>query len=245
MGWVISPFSFADDYRSEKKIPAGFVDVQQVIPSVVLDMRYVGPHNFIGERIDGYNAARCYLTGEAAAALAKVQEELAKFSLSLKIYDCYRPQRAVAHFVKWAGQVDDTRMKKEFYPTVDKKNLFRDGYIAEKSSHSRGSTVDLTIIPVPAPDQESYAPGQELRECSRPVDQRFKDNGLDMGSGFDCFHPVSHTVNITVGLQQRVNRLLLRTIMERHGFKNLEEEWWHYTLKSEPYPNTYFNFVVE
>ncbi|MBF0525488.1 MAG: M15 family metallopeptidase, partial [Deltaproteobacteria bacterium] len=151
VGWVISPFSYADDHKPEKKIPSGFVDVQQIIPSVVLDMRYAGPHNFIGEKIDGYSVAGCYLTGEAAAALAKVQGDLTKFSLSLKIYDCYRPQRAVAHFVRWAGKVDDTRMKKEFYPTVDKKNLFRDGFIAEKSSHSRGSTVDLTLVPVPAP----------------------------------------------------------------------------------------------
>jgi len=230
---------------SENKIPDGFIDITKVIPSAVLDIRYFGPHNFVGERVDGYNAPKCYLTGEAAEALKTVQEELKAFSLSVKIYDCYRPQRAVNNFVRWAKEIDNTKTKKEFYPTVDKRNLFKDGYIAEKSGHSRGSTVDLTIVPVPAPEQERYVQGQPLFECYLPAGKRFKDNSVDMGTGFDCFHELSHPLNKKVGLQQRMNRMLLKTLMEKHGFKNYDQEWWHFTLRGEPFPDTYFDFVVE
>ena len=229
----------------EDKIPDCFVDIAKVIPSAVLDIRYFGSHNFVGERVDGYNAPKCYLTKPAADALAKVQEELKDFSLSLKIYDCYRPQRAVNHFVRWAKEIDNTKTKKEFYPTVNKKNLFRDGYIAEKSSHSRGSTVDLTIVPVPVPEQEKYTPGQPLHECYLPLEMRFKDNSIDMGTGFDCFHELSHPANNKVGLQQRINRVLLKTLMEKHGYKNYDKEWWHFTFRDEPFPDTYFYFIVE
>jgi len=230
---------------SESNIPAGFIDVQKTIPSIILDIRYFGPHNFVGEEVEGYNAPKCFLTEKAAVALSKVQEELKGFSLSMKIYDCYRPQRAVNHFVKWAKDIKNTKTKDEFYPTIDKKNLFRDGYIAAKSSHSKGSTVDLTIVPFPVPEQEDYIPGQPLRACYMPVDKRFKDNSIDMGTGFDCFHEMSHPANNRVGLQQRVNRMLLKTLMEKHGFKNYDKEWWHFTLKGEPFPNTFFDFIIE
>jgi len=222
-----------------------FVDVKEHIPSIVMDMRYYTPHNFVGERIDGYNAPKCYLTLEAADALNRVQEDLRSFSFSLKIYDCYRPQRAVNHFVRWAKNVGDTRTKKEFYPTVDKSRLFKDGYIAEKSGHSRGSTVDLTIVPVPEPGQESYRPGQKLFPCFLPAAKRFRDNSIDMGTGFDCFHALAHTANKDAGALQRANRLLLKTLMEKQGFANYELEWWHFTLKGEPFPETYFDMVVE
>jgi len=222
-----------------------FVDVGQHIPSIVIDMRYFGPHNFVGERIDGYNAPKCLLTREAAEALKRVQADLERFSFSLKIYDCYRPQRAVSHFVRWARDIGDTRTKKEFYPTVDKSRLFKDGYIAERSGHSRGSTVDLTIVPVPVPEQESYTPGQELFACYLPAAKRFHDNSIDMGTGFDCFSDLAHTVNGKAGTAERANRLLLKTLMEKQGFVNYELEWWHYTLRNEPFPNTYFDFVIE
>ena len=230
---------------SESTVPAGFVDIRKMAPSVILDIRYFGPHNFVGEKVDGYNAPKCFLTEKAAKALSKVQEELNGFSLSLKVYDCYRPQRTVNHFVRWAKDINDTKTKNEFYPTVDKTNLFKDGYIAAKSSHSRGSTVDLTIVPVPVPVQEDYAPGQMLHACFIPFDKRFKDNSIDMGTGFDCFHELSHTANRNVELQQRINRMLLKTLMEKHGFKNLYLEWWHFTLKDEPFPDTYFDFKIE
>ncbi len=241
--FCFSCFSFAS--HGANKMPDNFVDIKTVIPEVQLDIRYFGPHNFLGEKVDGYLSPKCLLTKEAAMALFNVQKDLEKFSLTLKIYDCYRPQNAVNHFVRWAKDIDDTKTRKEFYPTVNKRNLFKDGYIADKSSHSRGSTVDLTIVPLPVGPQEKYNPGQELHECYLPQDKRFGDNSIDMGTGFDCFHELSHTENKNITPQQRINRMLLKTLMEKHGFKNYDLEWWHYTLKNEPYPDTYFNFPIE
>jgi D-alanyl-D-alanine dipeptidase len=241
----IGPLLVPGDGRSESKLPGRFVDVSEVIPALQLDIRYFGFHNFVGERIDGYNAAKCILTREAAAALAKVQKDLEPFSLSLKIYDCYRPQRSVDHFVRWAKNINDIRTKAEFYPTLDKKDLFTGDYIAAKSGHSRGSTVDLTIVTLPAAEQAPYRPGEKLKACYLPVEQRFPDNSLDMGTGYDCFHELSHTAHKKVGERQRINRLLLKTIMEKQGFKDYEQEWWHFTLRDEPFPNAYFDFVIE
>jgi D-alanyl-D-alanine dipeptidase len=226
-------------------MPGNFVDIQKVIPDVLLDVRYYGPHNFVGERVDGYMAPKCFLSKEAAEALVGVQKELAPYSLTLKIYDCYRPQRSVNHFVRWATEIENIKTKKEFYPTIDKRNLFKDGYIDSKSGHSRGSTLDLTIVPSPAPAQEQYSPGQKLYECYLPAAKRFRDNSIDMGTGFDCFDELSHTANANIGHQQKINRLLLKSLMEKHGFRNYDKEWWHFTLKNEPYPDTYFDFVIE
>lgn len=185
------------------------------MPSVVYEIRYEGEHNFIGRRIDGYKAPKCLLAKEAAIALGRVQKELKARSLSLKVFDCYRPQRAVNHFVTWAKDPSDTKMKKEFYPHVEKKNLFKKGYIASKSAHSRGSAVDLTIA------------------------------SLDMGTPFDFFGPKSHTNNPDVSVEARKNRELLKGLMEKQGFKNYSKEWWHYSLKEEPFPDRYFDFEVE
>jgi len=205
--------------------PEIFVDVQEVIPNVLIDMRYYGSNNFIGERIDGYLAPRPLLTRPAVQALAKIQQELNRYSLGIKIFDAYRPQQAVDHFVRWAKNIDDTRMKKTFYPDVDKKDLFVKGFIASRSSHSRGSTVDLTIISL----------GENLSQPSCE---------LDMGTSFDFFGECSHSEYPGITVQQRVNRLLLRTLMEKHGFQHYAEEWWHFTLKKEPFPDTYFNFPI-
>jgi D-alanyl-D-alanine dipeptidase len=236
---------FAHACNVSNKMPEAFIDIQKVIPEVLLDIRYYGPHNFVGEKVDGYLAPKCYLTKEAAEALGKVQQDLAPYSLSLKVYDCYRPQRAVNHFVRWATEIENTKTMREFYPTIDKRNLFKDGYIDSKSGHSRGSTVDLTIVPLPAPVQADYIPGQKLSECYLPAEHRFGDNSIDMGTGFDCFHELSNTANANIGRQQKINRLLLKSLMEKHGFRNYDKEWWHYTLKNEPCPDTYFNFVIE
>jgi zinc D-Ala-D-Ala dipeptidase len=198
-----------------------FVDVKQLIPSVQLEIRYYTSHNFVGSRIDGYAAPKCLLTREAAVALKNVQEELLPERRSLKIFDCYRPQRAVDHFVRWAKDLNDLKMKSEFYPSVDKKNLFRDGYIAAKSGHSRGSTLDLTLIDLNTRQE------------------------LDMGTNFDFFDPRSHTAAGRISQAQHENRMTLKSVMERNGFKNLAEEWWHYTLKNEPYADEYFDFKVE
>jgi D-alanyl-D-alanine dipeptidase len=236
---------FAHACNVSDKMPDAFVDIQKVIPEVILDIRYYSPHNFVGERVDGYLAPKCFLTKDATQALSNVRKDLAPYSLSLKIYDCYRPQRAVDHFVRWAKEAENTKTMREFYPTIDKRNLFKDGYIDSKSGHSRGSTVDLTIVPSPAPGQANYIPGQKLSECHLPAEKRFGDNSIDMGTGFDCFHELSNTANANIGRQQKINRLLLKSLMEKHGFRNYDKEWWHYTLKNEPYPDTYFNFVIE
>src|SRR5664280_1647555 len=236
---------FAYACAGADKIPEAFVNTQNVIPGALLDIRYYGPHNFVGERVDGYLAPKCFLTKEAAETLALVQKDLEPYSLTLKIYDCYRPQRAVDNFVRWAKEIENTKTMREFYPTIDKRNLFKDGYIDSKSGHSRGSTVDLTIVPLPAPGQQNYIPGQKLSECYLPAAKRFGDNSIDMGTGFDCFHELSHTANTNISHQQKIHRLLLKSLMEKHGFRNYDKEWWHYTLKNEPYPDTYFNFVIE
>ena len=224
--------------------PADFVNAAQVIPGLVVEARYFGDHNFLGRPVKGYQAPLCLLTTKAAAAMAKVQAELKPLGLGLKVYDCYRPRQAVADFVAWAKDLDDRATQAEFYPTVAKKDLFAKGYIAERSSHSRGSTVDLTIIPLPAPPQEAYQAGKNPRPCFKPADRRFRDSSLDMGTGFDCFHPLANTANPEIGPQQQANRLLLKSLMDKYGFENYELEWWHYTLRNEPYPDAYFDFPV-
>lgn len=198
----------------------GFVDAAAAVPGLRVEMRYFGAHNFVGRRIDGYEAPVCLLTRETAAALVAAQAELAASGLGLKVYDCYRPQRAVAHFARWARDLDDQSTKAEFYPNVDKTRLFELGYIAEHSGHSRGSTVDLTIV--------DLATGAEL----------------DMGTPFDLFDTRSWPTDETVSAEARANRLRLQTLMRAHGFRALREEWWHFTLEGEPYPRTYFDFPV-
>jgi D-alanyl-D-alanine dipeptidase len=201
-------------------VPSGFVNLKETVPSVAVELRYYGENNFIGQRIDGYEAPICYVSISAAEALKAVQEELSSFGLGLKLFDGYRPQRAVNHFVRWAKDLNDTTMKQSYYPNVQKSELFEKGYIATRSGHSRGSTVDLTLIDL------------------------VTGNELDMGTSFDFFSPLSSPTSREVTQQQRANRLLLRSLMLRHGFRPLEEEWWHFTLENEPYPTTYFDFLV-
>lgn len=224
--------------------PKDFVDLSQIDPAIEIDMRYYSDHNFVGTRIDGYEAPVCLLTKKAADALANAESELKPFNLSLKVYDCYRPQRAVDHFDRWALNTSDTKMKAEFYPHEDKANVFKDGYIAHKSGHSRGSTVDLAIVSLPLTKQEGYSAGSKLKSCIGPANRRFRDNSLDFGSGFDCFDAVSHTENLSIPAPSRALRLLLKGLMEKNGFKPYSKEWWHFTLKDEPYPDTYFDFPV-
>ncbi|MFV0137200.1 M15 family metallopeptidase [Streptomyces sp. HMX87] len=230
--------------KTEPDAPKDFVALGSVAPTIIQEMRYVTRHNFVGERIDGYRQPLCILTRPAAEALRKAQLRLLRQGYSLKVYDCYRPQRAVDHFVRWAEDLDDQRMKAEFYPNVDKTRLFADGYIAEKSGHSRGSTVDLTVVRLPAKPTRPYTPGRPLVPCTAPQDERFPDSSLDMGTGFDCFDTLSHTLDPRIQGEQRANRLLLKNTLEAVGFVNLPEEWWHFTYRPEPYPDTYFDFPV-
>jgi len=226
------------------KLQAGFVDLAAIAPDVVVDMRYAGADNFLGRPARGYGAARCLLTKEAARALAAAQREAAASGVGLLVYDCYRPQRAVDHFVRWAKDLADEKMKAEFYPNVAKDRLFADGYIAEKSGHSRGSTMDLTLVRLPPAFQRPYHPGEPLKACFAPRGQRFPDNTVDMGTGYDCFDPLAHTDNPAITGVARQNRDLLRSTMAAAGFRNLPEEWWHFTLNDEPFPDTYFDFPV-
>lgn len=241
---IVAILLFLASSSYSQNIPKGFVEIRDVIPDIILDLRYTTNHNFLGVQVDGYNTQKCFITKAAADSLLKVQNELKQFNLSLKVYDAYRPQRAVDHFVRWAEDLADTLTKKEFYSTLDKDRLFIDGYIAKKSGHSRGSTIDLTIVPIPLPYQPEYDIDNQC-ECFKSYEERFKDNSLDMGTGFDCFHQRSHTLNKEITPQQKANRLLLKTLMEKYGFKNLAEEWWHFTLNNEPFPNTYFDFEIK
>ncbi|MGW2594932.1 M15 family metallopeptidase [Streptomyces sp. NPDC001515] len=230
--------------RPEPKAPDAFVALSSVDPTIIQEMRYPTDHTFMGVPVDGYRQPLCVLTRPAAEALHRAQLRLRPQGYSLKVYDCYRPQRAVDHFVRWAKDLDDETMKGEFYPRVDKTRLFADGYIAEKSGHSRGSTVDLTLVRLPAAPTRAYRPGEPLVPCYAPRPERFPDNSIDMGTGFDCFDTLSHTDDPRIQGVQRANRQFLRRTLTDLGFVNLAEEWWHYTFKPEPFPDTYFDFPV-
>lgn len=225
-------------------LPPGFVYLSDVAPSIVQDIRYAGYHNFLGRPVRGYDAPQCVLTKQAARALAGVQGELEQKGLTLRVYDCYRPQRAVDDFIGWSKSVADQRMKAEFYPRVDKALFLAQGYVAAKSGHSRGSTVDLTIERLPVRPPQPYRSGNPLRSCIAPFVGRCHDGSLDMGTGFDCMDRLSHT-DADAGAVAESHRALLRGLMEKYGFKPYTQEWWHYTLRWEPFPKTYFDFPIE
>lgn len=205
----------------QAKLPENFVYIDQVIPDIILDMRYAGNNNFIGKPITGYLEPKAILTKPAAKALQKVQLELEDMGYCLKIYDAYRPQRAVDQFVEWARNPGDTLMKNQFYPEEKKKDLFNRGFLASRSGHSRGSTLDLTLVEV--------VTGKEV----------------DMGGAYDFFGEVSRHNYPHVTSTQKKNRELLKNIMSKYGFRPYPKEWWHYTYREEPFPETYFDFPVE
>ncbi|MFG1268386.1 M15 family metallopeptidase [Xanthobacter versatilis] len=215
----IAGLPLAADARTDR--PALFVDVATLVPDAVFDVRYFSSDNFVGTRVDGYGAARCFLTRPAAEALAAVAAEAKAAGLGLRLFDCYRPARAVAHFARWASDLADTRTKAAFYPDVDKKDLFAEGYIAARSGHSRGSTLDLTLF------------------------DRATGADLDMGTPFDLFSPRSWPGSDAVTRAQKANRDRLAGFMARYGFQPFDKEWWHFTLKAEPFPDTYFDFPIE
>jgi D-alanyl-D-alanine dipeptidase len=229
----------------EPRAPADFVSLATVDPTILLDIRYATAHNFTGDPVDGYRSPMCLLTRQAADALSRAQRRFLDDGYTLKVYDCYRPQRAVDDFVAWAGNLADQRMMAEFYPRVDKTRLFADGYIADRSGHSRGSTVDLTLVALPPPQPPPYTPGQPLVDCAAPQPERFADNTIDMGTGYDCFDTLAHTLDPRVQGVQRENRLRLKDGLEQQGFENYDNEWWHFTFKPETYPDTYFDFLVD
>mgnify|MGYP002862889934 CR=1 FL=1 len=202
------------------QLPNNFVYLDEIIKDVVINLKYLSNDNFIGSPINGYRNNRIIITKEAASALKHVQEDLSHFGYGLKVFDAYRPQKAVDHFFKWSKN-NNKKMKSTHYPNIKKKRLFKEGYIASKSGHSRGSTVDLTIIDI-------------------------KNNKeLDMGTIYDFFGEESWIDYSKLSSKQRANRLLLQSLMKKYGFRPLKEEWWHFTLHNEPFPEKYFNFNVE
>jgi D-alanyl-D-alanine dipeptidase len=203
----------------EPRLPADFVSLSDVDATIALDLRYASANNFVGTRIDGYESARCLLTRAAAEALARAQADLRAEGLGLRVFDCYRPQRAVDHFVRWSRAPDDPVAKARFYPRVAKSELFAQGYIAERSGHSRGSTLDLTLVGA----------------GGRP---------LDLGTEFDFFDPRAAGDSPEVPAEAHALRTKLRTAMERRGFRPYAAEWWHFTLANEPYAGTTFDAPV-
>ncbi len=186
-----------------------------------ISIRYFSNNNFIGRPIPGYYANKAFLTREAADALLLAQRDFIKQGYRLKIYDAYRPQTAVDYFSAWAADLEDSQNKSQYYPNINKSQLFADGYIAAKSGHSRGSAVDLTVLEIES------------------------GNELDMGSPWDFFDPISWVENSQITDQQRANRKLLASVMIIHGFKPLKEEWWHFSFIEEPFPETYFDFPID
>ena len=197
-----------------------FVNITDVVPDVILEIRYHSTYNFVGVRIDGYEQPTALLTRQAADSLKAVSDDVMRMGYRLKIYDAYRPQMAVDHFVRWAADIPDTLMKPYFYPDLDKSVLFEQNYIMAKSGHTRGSTVDLTLF-----DMNT-------------------EKEVDMGGTFDWFGEESHPDYKDITEEQYNNRMILHDAMLRHGFKEIDSEWWHFTLKNEPFPDTYFNFPV-
>ncbi|MBP3872976.1 MAG: M15 family metallopeptidase [Lachnospiraceae bacterium] len=208
------------DYKNERMDPTGFVILADYVPGIIQEIRYYSTYNFIGDRIDGYEEPCALLTKEAARALKAVSGELNVQGYRMKIFDAYRPSCAVKHFVLWGIEDQDQRMKPFFYPELEKEELFARGYIAKQSSHSRGSTVDLTLL-----DMKT---GREV----------------DMGGPFDLFSEVSHPDYKGITQEQYENRMFLQRMMVRGGFVPIDCEWWHFTLEREPYPDTYFDFPV-
>ena len=201
-------------------LPKGFVYIDEIIDDVYIDIRYSYDNNFIGEKINGYNQSVAIGTKELALALKQVQNDLRHFGYGIKIFDAYRPQKAVNHFSRWSTN-DDVLMKDLFYPNIEKRDLFKEGYIASRSGHSRGSTIDLTIINLKTKKE------------------------LDMGTTYDFFGVESSYDYSGLTYEQSSNRLLLYSVMKKYGFKHLKNEWWHFTLENEPFSDTYFNFNVE
>jgi len=213
-------FLFCYEGRGQK-LPNGFTYLLEIDPTIKKELRYYTSKNFVGTPIDGYMKNKIIISIPAAKALKKIKTKLLDSGLSLKIFDAYRPQQAVDHFVRWAKIMNDTLKKQLYYPDIKKSELFKLGFIALKSGHTRGSTVDLSIVDIKT------------------------NKELDMGSSYDFFGEKSHPFYKKITKTQMKNRMLLRTIMIKNGFIPYDNEWWHFTLKDEPYPTTYFNFTIE
>jgi zinc D-Ala-D-Ala dipeptidase len=220
-------------------MPEGFVYLRDIDPTIQQDMRYAGSKNFTGRPAPGYDAPECVLVRQAAEALKAVQADLKAKGLGLKVYDCYRPERAVAGFVAWTKEPDDPKAKVIYYPNVPKSELLPN-YIAPRSGHSRGAAVDLTLVPLGAEANDSPKSGP----CNAPQGSEAPDGSLAMGTTFDCFDVKSGKLASNYTAEQNANRNALSDAMKAHGFNDYMFEWWHFVLANEPYPHTYFDFPI-
>jgi D-alanyl-D-alanine dipeptidase len=223
---------------SAGSMPKDFVYLRDIAPSIQQDMRYAGRYNFTGKKVPGYDAPECVLVRQAADALKKVQADLEPKGLSLRVYDCYRPTQAVAAFVAWSKRPGTPQAKAAWYPNLKKTALFPD-YIATRSGHSRGATLDVTVAPIDAPD-----PHPQGVSCTAPQKTYAPDGSLAMGTTFDCFDVKANTEASGLTPEEVKNRALLRDAMAARGFKTYPFEWWHFTFEPEPYPDTYFDFPI-
>lgn len=224
----------------------GFVYLHEIDPTIQVSLRYYSNENFVGKTVDGYKKDVCVMTKQAAKALKAIQEIVKKDGYSLVVYDAYRPQKAVDNFMRWSKDIKDQVKKDEYYPRVDKARVFELGYVAEKSGHSRGSTVDLTLIKLGQKVHELKVTERKLLDG---FTIKYLDDGtIDMGSSFDLFDLASHHENNLIANEFKKRRDYLKEKMTQNGFKTIEEEWWHYTLKNEPFPanqeSSYHNFEV-
>jgi len=243
--WVVVPTDANSADALLLAPPIEFVDVQHLAPSIQLEMRYASNDNFVGERIEGYEASVCYLAQPAAEALAALQQSVSADGFSLIMFDCYRPQRAVDHFVRWSLDLGQTT-KNDYYPRIDKSALFDQGYIAHRSGHTRGSTIDAGLIRRLEAGEGSPQRNQAVRPlvCQAHSEQSRARGHVDFGSDYDCFDELSHTNSTLVSEAARANRAYLVKKMSEFGFVNYEKEWWHFTFQPEQFPNTYFDFPI-
>jgi len=224
-------------------LPKGFVYLRDIAPTIVQDIRYAGSHNFVGRPIRGYLAAECILSEPAAKALESVQRKLAEKKLSLVVWDCYRPRRAVDDFLQWSRDPTHSEMKAEFYSRTEKQKLFAFGYLASRSAHSRGSTVDLGIVPTTFASAPPN-PSQPLKACTSPKGERFEDGTIDFGTGYDCLDVLANTSNARAGGTALRNRQTLKSYMQGAGFRAYAREWWHFEFINEPFHRGGFDFEV-
>ena len=230
----------AQDVPVQEEAPAdALIHLRTIDASILQDIRYAGPNNFTGRPVPGYAAPECLLLRDVAEALSRVQEGLRQRKLSLKVYDCYRPRRAVRAFRAWVQDPEADPLLKRFHPNLDKGQLIGLGYIASVSRHSRGDTVDLTLVALPAGRVPAFKRGEAYGPCSGPAEARAPDNSIDMGTSFDCFDPLSHTQAAELAPEQARWRRILMDAMAQQGFQNYHKEWWHFTYKPQRFGRSF------
>jgi D-alanyl-D-alanine dipeptidase len=244
--WVLAAvaavLAFAgNEAPAEGTLPDGLVYLRDIDPTITQDIRYASANNFVGRPLDGYDAAECILRRDVATALAQVQKDLAGSGLAIKVYDCYRPTRAVRTMAEWANDGRQGGATKRFYPKLQKNTLFGLGYIASRSAHSTGTAIDLTLVEAPPAQAARFDPTATYGPCTGPAAERSPDNSIDMGTGYDCFDVVSYTASTGISDEQRRRRRWLVAAMAKRGFSNYHREWWHFTYGS---PYAYYDVPI-